>query len=170
MEKNQLDEVSDRLNRVRSAVEYVKSEWQKIAAEMGRGDSAGALRSLGAISDQLSKQLDGAGREIEAALPLCTLPPPPPPPPPTPLSPEELVRQVRALIESTNGAQPTVPDAEVTASLKSVEMDVKSLIVVETNQAKLVLPTLDRPINPEQLSTIHLVFGAVPYVRRNTGG
>lgn len=165
MEKNRLDEVSDRLNRVRSAVEGVKSEWQKIAGEIGRGDSASALRSLGAVSDQMNKHLDCAGREIDAALPLCGLPPPP-----TPLSPEELVRQVRALIESTNGAQPTVPEAEVTASLKSVEMDVKSLIIVETNKAKLILPTLDRPINPEQLSTIHLVFGAVPYVRRTTGG
>jgi hypothetical protein len=80
------------------------------------------------------------------------------------IAPDALVGQIRALIDGVHDA-PAPEGAEAVSTLTHVDVEVKGLIVVEHEEARIVPPHPDRPIDAAQLSTIRLSFGAVPVVR-----
>lgn len=85
-----------------------------------------------------------------------------PPPSARPARPEDIAQQFRAVIEriQLDARQPKAGDVGTT--LKSLEIELKGLIVVEQDEARIVTPTPGRAIDPGTLSTIKMSFGTIP--------
>lgn len=77
------------------------------------------------------------------------------------INPAELARHFRDLI---NLAQSDArnPKNDVAVSLKSLDVELRGLIVVEKGETRLVTPTPSRLLDAGQLSTMRLKFGSVP--------
>lgn len=80
------------------------------------------------------------------------------------IKPEDLARHFRDVIDlaQSNARQ---PEGDSGVSLKSLDIEVKGLIVVEQDEARLVTPTASRLLDVGQLSTLRLSFGTVPFLR-----
>jgi cell division protein ZapA (FtsZ GTPase activity inhibitor) len=76
--------------------------------------------------------------------------------------PEEVAKQFRNLIETIQLDARRPSASQSAATLKSMDIELKGLIVVEKEEARIVTPTPGQEINPNQLSTIRMSFGAIP--------
>jgi hypothetical protein len=81
------------------------------------------------------------------------------------IPPSALVDQIRTMIDNVHEDVRRGRDSESASTLRSVDVELKGLIVVEQDQAQIVPPHPERPIDPGQLSTIRMSFGAVPVAR-----
>jgi hypothetical protein len=82
-----------------------------------------------------------------------------------PVKADVLARQFRSVIESIQREAQQQPEGDIGVTLKTVDVEVKGLIVVEGDSAAIVTPTPDRAVDPGQLSTIRLSYGSVPLLR-----
>lgn len=90
---------------------------------------------------------------------------PGPTPPPNRVRPDDIANQFRTLIDLIQRDARAPRPEEAAATLKSLDIELKGLIVVDNNEAHLVPPSPDRPIEAGQLSTIRMSFGSVPVLR-----
>jgi hypothetical protein len=81
------------------------------------------------------------------------------------IPPSALVDQIRTMIDNVHEDARRGRDSESASTLRSVDVELKGLIVVEQDQAQIVPPHPERPIDPGQLSTIRMSFGAIPVAR-----
>lgn len=86
------------------------------------------------------------------------------PPTSRPAHPEALARQFRTVIEriQLDARQPKTGDVGTT--LKSLEVELKGLIVVEDDEARILTPSPGRAIDSGTLSTIKMSFGTIPLI------
>lgn len=77
----------------------------------------------------------------------------------------DVANQFRTLIDTIQGDARKSRPGEMASTLKSLDIELKGLIVIEDNEAKIVPPTPDHPVDPGQLSTIKMSFGSVPVLR-----
>ena len=82
-----------------------------------------------------------------------------------PVKADVLARQFRSVIENIQREAQQQPEGEIGVTLKTVDVEVKGLIVVEGDSAAIITPTPDRAVDPGQLSTIRLSYGSVPLLR-----
>ncbi len=80
------------------------------------------------------------------------------------IKPEDLARHFRDVVDQAQSSA-RQPEGDVGVSLKSLDIEVKGLIVVEGDEARLVTPTASRALDVGQLSTLRLTFGTVPFLR-----
>ena len=122
------------------------------------------LRNLAGV---FSKRLDALSAEqqkaTEESLGLAQqLASQPPAPEVVPIRAEDVARQFRNLVDSIQ-LDARKPSLQQSATiLKSLDVELKGLIVVDKDEARVVTPTPGRPVDPGQLSTIRMSFGAVP--------
>ena len=139
------------------------------AAERTR--SADELRNaIKAFNDRFASTAKlQAERLAEALKAAPTLEPapekPPTPPKPLPILPTDLARQFRTVIETAQNEARTLATADTAATIKSLEIEMKGFIVVEKDQAAIIPPDPEKPIEAGQLSTIRMTFGSVPVLR-----
>jgi hypothetical protein len=81
-------------------------------------------------------------------------------------TPVDLVQSFRTLIEQIQSEARGA--SEVGVTIKSMDVEVKSLVEVDQNQTSLVLPSVKSGIDAGQLSTLRLSFGAVPTVQASS--
>jgi len=79
--------------------------------------------------------------------------------------PEDLAGHFRSVVDNAQRDARLQASGEVGVSLRTMDIEVKGLIVVEQDEARLVTPTLARGLDAAQLSTIRMKFGAVPTLR-----
>src|SRR6185295_4032722 len=79
--------------------------------------------------------------------------------------PDDIARQFRTLIETSQREARTPGTGESAATIKSLDVELKGLIVVENSVAGIVPPHPDRPIDAGQLSTIRMSFGSIPLLK-----
>jgi hypothetical protein len=78
------------------------------------------------------------------------------------IRPEDFAKRFRSLIDSIQVEARTGVAGEVATTLKSLDVELKGLIVVEKDDARLVTPSPAEPVDPGQLSTIRMSFGSIP--------
>lgn len=88
--------------------------------------------------------------------------PPPPPPDGGPVKADDVAKHFRTLIDNIQLDARKPRAGEMATTLKSLEVEIKGLIVVEKDEARIVTPTPGRPVDPGQLSTIRMAFGTIP--------
>jgi uncharacterized coiled-coil DUF342 family protein len=81
------------------------------------------------------------------------------------LRPDDLARQFRTLIEKIQSEAQTPREGETAAIIKSLDVELKGLIVVDKDEAKIVPPHPDKPIEAGQLSILRMSFGSIPVLR-----
>jgi hypothetical protein len=109
--------------------------------------------------DEAARAAQNSLREAEAIVKETTKPAT------KPVKADVLARQFRSVIESIQREAQQQPEGEIGVTLKTVDVEVKGLIVVEGDSAAIVTPTPDRAVDPGQLSTIRLSYGSVPVLR-----
>ena len=83
---------------------------------------------------------------------------------PEPVGADSLARQFAGIIESIQ-RHALETEAGAAVVLKTLDVEVKGLVTVKDDRTGLVLPTLRRTVDPGQLSTLRLSFGAIPIVQ-----
>ncbi len=84
-------------------------------------------------------------------------------PEPEVIRPNDLANQFRSVLDSARSeAQKTA--AESAAIIKSMDVELKGLVVVQAQEAGLVLPAPRQHIDPGQLSTIRMSFASIPII------
>ncbi len=78
------------------------------------------------------------------------------------IRPEDFAKRFRSLIDSIQVEARAGVAGELATTLKSLEVELKGLIVVEKDEARLVTPSPSEPVDPGQLSTIRMSFGSIP--------
>jgi len=79
--------------------------------------------------------------------------------------PEDLAGHFRSVVDNAQRDARQQASGEMSVSLKTLDIEVKGLIVVEQDEARVVTPTPARGLDAGQLSTIRMKFGAVPVLQ-----
>jgi hypothetical protein len=77
----------------------------------------------------------------------------------------DLAKGFRSVIQTIQREVGEGDVGDVGTIIKSMDVELKGLIVVEDQQPKVVPPSADKPIDPNTLSTIRMSFGSVPIER-----
>jgi len=107
----------------------------------------------------------GLARQLADATPTTpTTPPTTPPTPGTekPVRAEDIAKHFRTLVQSVQLDARRPAQGEIATTLKSFDIEIKGLIVVEDNEARVVTPAPGSNVDPGQLSTIRMSFGSIP--------
>jgi hypothetical protein len=143
----------------------------EFAAAADRVRSADELRNaIKAFNDKFVSTAKPQTERLAEALKVApTLEPAPDKPPIPPKSvrilPTDLAKQFRTVIETAQNDARTPATADTAATIKSLEIEMKGFIVVENDQAAIVPPDPEKPIEAGQLSTIRMTFGSIPVLR-----
>ena len=78
------------------------------------------------------------------------------------IRPEDFAKRFRALIDGIQAEARKGVEGEVATTLKSLDVELKGLIVVDKDEARIVTPSPTQPVDPGQLSTIRMSFGSIP--------
>lgn len=79
------------------------------------------------------------------------------------ISPGDLAKQFRLVVENLHQeAQNSQGDAAVI--LKSMDIEVKGLIVAREGKPAIMTATPEKPLDPGDVSTIRMSFGTVPFM------
>jgi hypothetical protein len=84
----------------------------------------------------------------------------------------DLAKGFRSVIQTIQREIGEGDTGDVGTIIKSMDVELKGLIVVEDQQPKVVPPSPDTPVDPGTLSTIRMSFASVPIGRtadRDTG-
>jgi hypothetical protein len=82
-----------------------------------------------------------------------------------PVKADALARQFRSVIEGIQKEAQSQTGGEIGVTLRSFDVELKGLIVVEGDSPAIVTPTPDRGVDPGQLSTVRLSYGSVPVLK-----
>jgi hypothetical protein len=143
----------------------------EFAAAAERARSADGLRkAIKAFNDRFTSTAKPQTERLAEALKVAPTLEPAPEKPPTPrtllpILPTDLARQFRTVIETAQNEARTPGTTDTAATIKSLEIEMKGFIVVENDQAAIIPPDPDKPIEAGQLSTIRMTFGSVPLLR-----
>jgi hypothetical protein len=86
-------------------------------------------------------------------------------PGPKPVPAQELARGFRSVIQTIQREAFDEAVGDVGTTLKGMDIELKGLIVVEENEARVIPPAPGAEIDPGQLSTIRMSFASVPLMR-----
>jgi len=75
---------------------------------------------------------------------------------------EDVAKHFRTLVDAVQLDARAPKAGELATTLKSFDVELKGLIVVDDNEARVVTPTPDRAVDPGQLSTIRMSFASIP--------
>ena len=111
----------------------------------------------------------GLARQLADATP--TTPPTTPPTPGTekPVRASDIAKHFRTLVQSMQLDARVPAQGEIATTLKSFDVEIKGLIVVEDNEARVVTPAPGTNVDPGQLSTIRMSFGSIPGITVRDG-
>ena len=77
----------------------------------------------------------------------------------------DLAKSFRSVIQTIQNEMGQDETGDVGTIIKSMDVELKGLIVVQDQQARVVPPSPDQPIDAGQLSTIRMSFASVPLQR-----
>ena len=125
------------------------------------------VEKLGDPAKSMLKEVDLATRKVKQSIEILSKE--------TPveqriIKPTELAGNFRTMIEKIQEESQQKATGESAATLKSLDVEVKALIIAQKGEAALVTPTPDKPLDPAQVSTIRMSFGTVPVIRAATTG
>jgi hypothetical protein len=145
-------ELGDLSRDFQQKVERAKKieELRKLALEFAQ-----RLIATNGLQQEALQEALGLAEELGKALP-------PPPPDGGPVRADDVARHFRTLIDNIQLDARKPRAGEVATTLKSLDVEIKGLIVVEKNEARIVTPAPGRPVDPGQLSTIRMSFGTIP--------
>ncbi|SRR6266566_5986642 len=86
-------------------------------------------------------------------------------PKPQPIKTEDLAQHFRSVVDSIQQSRPP-QQGEVATILKNLDVEIKGLIVVQDNEARIATPTPDQAIDAGQLSTLRMSFNTIPVLRQ----
>ncbi len=111
-------------------------------------ESHASLRAGLAESAEIGKRLDAQGGEPVAGVPAT-----------------DLAKGFREVIQSIQREVDDAEDSDVGTIIKSMDVELKGLIVVDSKGPKVVPPAPGQSIDANQLSTIRMSFASVPRER-----
>lgn len=114
--------------------------------------------ALGRIVEQEQKDVAEA-IEIARQLGEAT---PGQPPTEKPVRAEDIVKHFRTLVDTIQLEARRPAAGELATTLKSFDVELKGLVVVDDKEARVVTPTPGARLDPGQLSTIRMSFGSIP--------
>jgi hypothetical protein len=79
-----------------------------------------------------------------------------------PVRAEDIASHFRTLVETVQLDARRPRAGELATTLKSFDVEIKGLIVVDDKEARVVTPTAGVAIDPGRLSTIRMSFGSIP--------
>jgi hypothetical protein len=159
-----LNQLNDLINKLRD----VQAEFRK------RLDNAKleelkklVIDFLGRMDEIEKQEADVIKEALAIAQDLAKSPPAGEPPTTTPKAVKagDVAGHFRDLIDTFQADARKPRDSETAATLKSLEIELKGLIVVEDNEAKIITPTPESKLDPNMLSTIRLAYGSIPVIR-----
>ncbi len=164
-----IEQLSERLNSAIELVKRSRKAKQPVLRAMGKPDlSPGGSREL---NQNLASQAEETLRQLEAVVAAASelsqkvSAAQTAPAEDIAIKPEDLAGHFRTVVENAQRDARGQAAGEVGVSLKTLDIEVKGLIVVEQNEARVVTPTPTRGLDAGQLSTIRLKFGAVPVLQ-----
>jgi hypothetical protein len=83
----------------------------------------------------------------------------------TSVRPNAIADQFRNLMDTIQQKARQPSEGETATTLKNMEIELKGLVVVEEDEARIVPPAPGSQVDPGLLSTIHLSFGSIPVLR-----
>jgi gas vesicle protein len=104
------------------------------------------LEDAMSLSQELREQLESAGEQQAVKT-------------------DNLAQSFRSMIENIQNQARQRREGIAAATLKSVDVELKGLIVVEEDEARVITPTLSQAIDPATLSTIRMSFGSIPVLQ-----
>jgi hypothetical protein len=150
----------ERIGRLRTALDAfrrvdadpsVPPERLRKAAQALAGHLEETVGSLGTNLDEstaIAKRLQGRDGQEATAVPA-----------------EELAKGFRAVMQTLQREIVEEAVGDIGTTIRSMDVELKGLIVVEDNEARVVPPAPGQVIDPGQLSTIRMSFASVPIVR-----
>jgi hypothetical protein len=75
---------------------------------------------------------------------------------------DNIAESFRSMLETMQDQARRRQDGMAAATLKSMDVELKGLIVVEEDEARVITPTVSQAIDPATLSTIRMSFGSIP--------
>ena len=124
------------------------------------------LERLGEQGKLMVAQVDQATRKVKQSIEILGKVPPVDA---RLIKPTDLAASFRTVIEKIQAESQDRIIGESAATLKSMDVEVKALIIADKGEAALVTPDPDKPLDPAQISTIRMSFGSVPVIRAAAG-
>ena len=154
------------LERAASAVKLT----QGLLADIGAATNVDTVkRAAKEFQQNIEKTQELERTAIADALELTRKLEPKPTEPVPPSGPavraEDIAKHFRALVDTVQLEARQPRAGEMATTLKSFDVELKGLIVVQDNEARVVTPSPDRAVDPGQLSTIRMSFASVPVLR-----
>jgi hypothetical protein len=110
-------------------------------------------------------QAKALNQALEIADALQQNQPPPQPPPADTVKAGDLATQFRVLMDTIQSDARAPREGAVATTLKSLDIELKGLIVVKNNEAQIVPPAPGSTVDPGTLSTIRLSYGTIPILK-----
>lgn len=110
----------------------------------------------------VEEQLKLIAEAADLASQLGDLKPPGPATPGVSVRAEDIAKHFRTLVDTVQADARAPRAGELATTLKSFDVEIKGLIVVDDKEARVVTPTPDRAVDPGQLSTIRMSFASIP--------
>lgn len=157
---------SDRAQQLAALLKQFTTDMERATSTDLAQRAAKTLQgALGRIIEQEQKD---AAEGIEIAHQLGEAAPAPPAPE-RPVRAEDIAKHFRALVDTIQLDARRPSEGELATTLKSFDVELKGLIVVDDKEARVVTPA-PGAVDPGQLSTIRMSFGSIPALTvRDTG-
>jgi hypothetical protein len=82
------------------------------------------------------------------------------------ISPEDLATQFRSVVQKVQQEAEQGVTADSAVIMKSMEIEVKGLVMAREGKPTIVTASPDKPLDPGDVSTIRMSFGTVPVIRQ----
>ena len=125
------------------------------------------IERLGDQAKAMLTQVDQATRKVKQSIEILSKEPPVDE---RIIKPTDLAGSFRTMIEKIQEESQQKATGESAATLKSLDVEVKALIIAQKGEATLVTSSPDKLLDPAQISTIRMSFGTVPVIRAATTG
>ena len=123
------------------------------------------VEKLGDQAKAMVTQVDQATRKVKQSIEILSKEPPVDE---RIIKPTDLAGSFRTMIEKIQEESQQKVIGDSAATLKSLDVEVKALIVAQKGEATLVTSSPDKLLDPAQISTIRMSFGTVPVIRTAT--
>ncbi len=143
----------------------------KFIAEVNNAANVDVVRR---VTKQFQEQIGAAQQEVRKAVAEATelaaklretKPTEPVPPSGPSVRAQDIAAHFRTLVDTVQLEARQPRAGELATTLKSFDVELKGLIVVQDKEAHVITPSPDRAVDPGQLSTIRMSFASVPVLR-----
>lgn len=152
-----LNEGVDNLNQLRTEFTSFLEKMEEASPEEAARAASEFSGLLGERLNALEPNLREAAEISEAVVSELE--------PPAAVKPVDLAQPFRSMIETIQNQAREPREGDVAATLKTVDVELKGLIVVQEDETRVVTPTISQAVDPAKLSTIRMSFGSVPVLR-----